>query len=201
MTNFDKIAKKYNKPYFQFYYFWVHRKTIKFLENEIEKGQRILDCACGTGNFLNKIKEKLSVYGIDESSKMIEIAEKKVKEGFFKTEKAEENSFLNDYFDLISIIDAFYYFQNKERVIKECRRVLKKEGFLFIFTPSFDNFIERFFFGPFASISSKLFFYNLEKNSAHLSTKEIVNIVEDSGFQLLKKEKAKLNWLLLFQKK
>ncbi len=196
MAKFDKIASIYDSFFIQFYYVWVHRKSIKFIREFLKNNWRILDVACGTGNFLAKLKKvnkNIDFFGIDESEAMIRIAQEKNGDVKFSVSKAEALSFPGNYFNLITTTDAFYYFKDKERAISEFHRVLKPGGYLFIFTPSVDNLLSRNLLKL-----SKL--SPLEWKSEHLFFKEIKLLTEKYGFKIIKKGSKFYNWLILFQK-
>lgn len=101
-------------------------------------------------------------------------------DNFFQ-EKAEKLPFKDGYFDLITIIDAFYYFKEKERVISECYRTLSSNGFLLILTPSVDTFFSRLLVW-----SSRWF--PTEKETEHLSFKILKILVEKHGLRFIKKD-------------
>jgi len=204
MARFDKIAKVYDGFFIQYYYFLAHREIISFLKKFFKKEFSVLDCACGTGKFLEKLNKMgmdFDLSGIDESKNMIKTAEKKRGNDIeFKLSRIEKIPFPDEKFDLLTIIDAFYYFKDKEMSISECNRVLKKRGYFFIFTPRYDNFFQKFLLGPLAGFSSKVFFFNEEKDSTHLSFEELKKLAEKNDFELVKKKKTFFNWLLLFKK-
>ncbi len=201
MSTFDRVAKHYNNLFFQWFYLWAHKRCISFIKDCIKKNSKILDVACGTGNFLGRL-EKLNIglelFGLDESQGMIVKACKKFKNINFLIDNAENLPFTKNYFDLLTIIDAFYYFKNKEKIISECSRVLKSGGYLFIFYPAMDLF-PRIFLKT-IKIFSKLFFFNLEKDTNFISFQELKNLTKRYGFKLIKKELKSLNWFFLFQK-
>jgi len=156
---FDKVANIYNTFIFQLYYFSIHRSCIKFLRNYIKDDLKILDVACGTGIFLKKInrkKKRLKLFGIDNSEGMVSMANKNPGTVNFRVASAEKIPFNDNFFDLVAIVDAFYYFQDKVAALKECSRVLKSGGHLFIFYPALD--ILPKFITKQIQIISRLFF-------------------------------------------
>ena len=191
MAKFDKIAHSFDNFLLQFFYNIAHNQNIKFLREYIKDNSQILDIGCGTGNFLNKLKKinkNIGLFGIDESEKMIKIAQNKFKEINFTTANAKDLPFKDNSFNLTTIIDAFYYFNDKKRVFSECYRILKPNGYLFIHTPSIDQFLLRL-----VVQMTKLFY--LERDSEHLHFKELKLLAENSGFKFIKKDLR--NWPFL----
>ncbi|MCX6720151.1 MAG: methyltransferase domain-containing protein [Candidatus Staskawiczbacteria bacterium] len=198
---FNKVAKIYDTPIFQFFYFFAHKSCIQFLRNYIKDNYSILDVACGTGIFLKKINKKyrgLKLCGIDNSEEMISSANKQSGTITFKTASAEKIPFENNSFDLVMVIDAFYYFQDKETALKECSRVLKPDCHLFLFYPAADIF-PNFFLKQIKFISRFLFF-NLEEYSSFPKMKELEKIAHKANLKLITKKIKSMNRFILFQK-
>ena len=184
MNKFNNVAKFYDNFFVQIFYFFVHRQNIKIVKEFIKEKTKILDIGCGTGNFLNKIEKidkKLKLVGTDRSEEMIKIAKNKFKNINFFLTSADNLPFENNYFDLITIIDAFYYFKNKDRVIFECHRTLKTGAHLFIYIPSIDAFSSRLLIK-----FSKCF--PTEMESKHLRFVELKNVTEKYGFSIVVKK-------------
>lgn len=103
-------------------------------------GKKILDAGCGWGWLYDVIvKEGAFYFGIDPDEKKIKTAMNLWKQGDFKTGKAENIPFENIFFDLIITIDTVEHMQNIKKSFKEFYRVLKPDGYLFIFAPNFFN--------------------------------------------------------------
>lgn len=203
MANFDKIALFFDNYLIQFSYRRAHQQCLNFIKEYLKENNRILEIGCGTGNFLGrleKLNKNLELFGLDESEKMIEIAQRKFKDINFKEGEAENLPLVDNYFDFIAIIDAFYYFQDKRKVLSECSRVLKRNGFLFIYTPSIDQFISKFL----ARLSR---WSPTERKSEHLRLDDLKLLAENAGFQVIKKNLSPWPflppfkyWLIIFEK-
>ncbi len=198
---FNNVAKIYNTPIFQLYYLWAHKVCINFLKDYIKNDFKILDIACGTGIFLKKIskeKNNLQLFGIDNSEKMIAIANQHPDIANFRTASAGKIPFEDNSFDLITIIDAFYYFQDKEAVLNECYRVLKPNHYLFLFYPDLDIFPK--FVLKQIQIISRLLFFNLEEYSKFININNLKNMADKIGFKLIRKETKIMHQFVLSQK-
>jgi len=198
---FNKIAKIYNTPIFQLYYLWVHKVCINFLKDYIKNDSKILDVACGTGIFLKKIsgeKNNLQLSGIDNSEKMLSVANQHPGLINFKVASAEKIPFEDNSFDLITIIDAFYYFQDKEAVLKECSRVLKPNQYLFLFYMGAD-ILPKFVMKEIQT-SSLLFAYNLEEYSTFPKMKDLKKMAHDANLKIVVKKREMLHRFILLKK-
>jgi len=118
--------------------YW-RRKTVEMLS--LEGGEKILDVCTGTGELAFLLAEKLDregqVTAVDFCQEMLEIAEerarKEKKENLeFKKANALNLPFSSSSFDALTIAFGFRNLTDRERGLKEFRRVLKKGGKLAI---------------------------------------------------------------------
>jgi len=109
--------------------FFKRVKIVKeFLKNTKLKNPLILDIGCGNGEFAKFINEK-NLIGLDISYKAVKNAKKSI--NFSVVGNAIKLPFKNESFDVVLCIETLYY-QNKNKMIKEIYRVLKKKGFLIL---------------------------------------------------------------------
>lgn len=102
---------------------------------DIKKGEIILDLACGQGFFAKEFyKKNARVVAVDISRELIAIAEKNLsKEIKFVVAPANNLDFLTaNSVDKITLIMAIQNIEDVGGVFKECQRVLKLNGKLFI---------------------------------------------------------------------
>jgi ubiquinone/menaquinone biosynthesis C-methylase UbiE len=107
---------------------------------DINKKMDILDLGCGQGFFIEKIletlsskdKERVNIYGVDLSSKLLKIAEEKFLENkniSLKNTDATDLTYLKDKsLDKVYSILALQNMIDVDKVIQEIKRVLKKDG-------------------------------------------------------------------------
>jgi SAM-dependent methyltransferase len=101
---------------------------------EIGPHQRVLDVACGTGQWLKAASEFGAVsYGIDLSEKAIGVCRLMMPGGTFHAQAAETLPFDDDQFDLVSCLGALEHFVDARAALKEMIRVAKADArFLFL---------------------------------------------------------------------
>ena len=114
--------------------FNVTNELIKL--SKIKSGDSVLDLACGTGLVTKKIARKVGkngmIYAIDSSKTAINIAKKwvGVKENVrFIIGDAETIQF-NTKFDAITCQYALFFFPNAKKVLKNLKKILKKNGMI-----------------------------------------------------------------------
>ena len=105
----------------------------------IENPKKLLDVGCGTGNILMKLNsnEDLSLYGLDISEKMIQIAKKNLgSRAELKVGDSEYMPWEDDSFDVIVCNASFHHYPNPKKVLAEMKRMLKSNGTLIIGDPT-----------------------------------------------------------------
>lgn len=102
---------------------------------DLKKGERVLDLACGQGFFTRIFHAAgADVSGLDIAAPLIELAKKQsLKEVKYFVHSAEDLSIFQDgCFEKISIVLAIQNIEAPHKVFKECARVLKPGGKLFL---------------------------------------------------------------------
>lgn len=108
----------------------------------IKKNDRIADLGCGNGRLRQYINKenvpKGNYFGLDLSNKLLDIARKQYPEDhFFLGDFSKKLPFGADNFDVVTAIASFHHLLSKKDqkdFIKECHRILRKNGTLFITT-------------------------------------------------------------------
>jgi ubiquinone/menaquinone biosynthesis C-methylase UbiE len=106
----------------------------------VKDGEKVLDIGCGTGLLSLKFLEKADciIYGIDNSSEMLEIFKEKIKKLNLADkislglENAENIDFRDEEFDIIASTVTLHHVKEKYPVIKKIYKFLKPGGRLLI---------------------------------------------------------------------
>tara|TARA_B100000401_G_C52783006_1_gene709274 strand:+ start:13 stop:762 length:750 start_codon:yes stop_codon:yes gene_type:complete len=183
----------------------MHRiwKNIFVDSANIKEDQIILDLAAGTGDIAKKIAQKVSdktIYICDQNNQMVEKAkERSLNEGFynkcnFDVSSAEKLPYKDDFFDQVFISFGFRNFSDKEKGLKEIRRVLKVGGTFQIlefsktegdiFSRIYDaynfNIIPRL--GELISNDKESYEYLVKSIKTHESQEQILTMMKECGF-------------------
>lgn len=115
-----------------------HKKENEFLKKIIKKNSAVLDIGCGFGRHIKILAEFCrKVFGVDNNKTMLEKAKENLA-GINNTEVYLENAqklhFDNNFFDYIVCMTNTFgtFLENKTRILKEIKRVLKKNGKIII---------------------------------------------------------------------
>jgi ubiquinone/menaquinone biosynthesis C-methylase UbiE len=134
MKIWNEVAPRYHKRWASVNKgpFQSTKKLVELVN--INKGDAVLDVACGTGVVTNEIQKKIGksgyVVGVDTSSTAIKIAKKwngkKPNVNFLNTD-AEKFNFSKK-FDIVTCQYALFFFPNAQKALKNMKNSLKKSG-------------------------------------------------------------------------
>ncbi len=177
-----------------------HKKWKKrFVLGHPIKGN-VLDIATGTGDIIYLIEEywkDSTLYAIDPSNKMLEIAIKKnfKKNINFSEHYCEDLNFNNNFFDFITISFGIRNTKSISIALSECKRVMKKGATLKImeFSKSENIFLSfltttyLYLIIPFIGLlfgKFKEYFYLSSSISNFYTPKQFKEILLENGFQI-----------------
>ncbi|BAY58343.1 hypothetical protein NIES2135_52160 [Leptolyngbya boryana NIES-2135] len=132
---YDQMSAIYDQRWSQYI-----SNTLNFLKAwaELAPTEKVLDVACGTGEFEQLILTEHSeqnMVGVDISEKMLAIAQQKLQaypNVTLSLASAEHLPFADQSFDVIVSASAFHYFENPAIALAEMKRVLKPNGKIMI---------------------------------------------------------------------
>lgn len=112
----------------------------------LREGAIVLDVACGNGTLLRELskKAKIQANGIDISENMIHAAKMRCPSMNFEVKPCCPLEWGDESIDIITVCCAFHHFDDPGGFVNECRRVLKKNGAVYIADPNFGAVL-RFF--------------------------------------------------------
>ncbi|WP_369609398.1 class I SAM-dependent methyltransferase [Sulfurisphaera javensis] len=100
-----------------------------FLRNILTKGEVIAELGCGTGFYCQFLKEfAAKLYCVDAFCPALEEAKKKAPSAIFLCEDASKTSIPSESVDVVLFANSFHDMKNKDLVVKEVKRILKKGG-------------------------------------------------------------------------
>jgi len=166
---FDRYAKKYDSWYDKNKFAYL--SELKALKKTLPRKGKGLEIGVGTGRFAGPLGIK---FGIDPSRKMLKIAEMRgIK---VKLASGEKLPFKQASFDYVAIIITLCFVKNPLKVLKEAKRVLKKNGKLTIGIVDKESFLGKFY------RRKKSIFY---LRARFFSIKEITALLRRAGFRRL----------------
>lgn len=103
----------------------------------IQAGEKLLDIACGTGNWLKEAASfGADIHGIDISARAVEICQKRFPGRAIEVGIAENLPFPDACFDTISCLGSLEHFLDQPKAIQEMIRVAKPTAQFLILVPN-----------------------------------------------------------------
>ena len=147
----------------------------------IESNYVILDVGCGGGKTVNRLAQRAplgKVFGIDYSADMVDyslkvnkklVAENRVK---IVAASVEKTGFPDNFFDLATAVETYYFWPSLSDALREIRRVLKPNGKLLMVNEMVKD-------GEYEIKNAKI----IEQTHVHLITlEEIKDAILSTGF-------------------
>jgi ubiquinone/menaquinone biosynthesis C-methylase UbiE len=108
---------------------------------KIEPNYVILDVGCGGGKTVNRLAKRVplgKVFGLDYSADMVEYSKKVNKKLIAEDQveivegSVEKMGFPDNFFDLVTAFETYYFWPSFFDAVQEIRRVLKPDGKLLL---------------------------------------------------------------------
>lgn len=164
----DSFDGRYVKPMYDY--------ILRYFADKKEAS--ILDIGCGNGTILARLaNERRTLYGVDLSENMIEIAKKRLGvHAKLLVADAKELPFSESEFDYIICNASFHHYPYPKETLQEMRRVLKNKGELLIG--------EGYAYEPFRFFLNVYFKFAKTGDIHSYGMHEMVRMLEKAGFQV-----------------
>jgi len=167
----------------------------------IKSDSVILDVGCGGGKTTNRLAKRANqgkVYGLDQSADMVDysrqinkklIAQNRVE---IVHSSVEKTGFKDEFFDLVTAIETYYFWPTLANAFREIKRILKKEGYLLIISEMIKD-------GTYEVENAEI----IAKTQVHLvPLQELQRILDSAGYSTVKVcRKRKSNWNVVLAQK
>jgi len=178
----------------------LHKVRMNFLKQKLKEIRKefndnesikILDLGCGDGVVTNYIasicKVNDKVFGVDINPIRLERAKKNCQNANFILGDATKLQFSNNSFEVVVLHHIIEHIPNNERVLEECHRVLKEDGYLILGVPNeggVNGSIYRMIHKKAYKESEHIHFYS-SRSMKRLVNENGFNCIENKGFGFL----------------
>ncbi|MEL6348975.1 MAG: class I SAM-dependent methyltransferase [Myxococcota bacterium] len=132
--NYDRTEERFEA---------IHRRSRENARRHVKPTDVVLDYGCGTGTTACDLAPRVkSVHGIDISSKMVDLAQQKAREGgignaTFARVDIFDGSFEAESFDVILAFNILHTIPDPQASIRRMHALLKPNGVMISVTPAF----------------------------------------------------------------
>ena len=158
-------------------------RILKFCRDKIQG--RVLDVGCGDGFFTAQILQRFNlknVYGLDISSKAVDLARLKHPEINFQQSALNHIPEETNSIDSITMIEVIEHLVDIEGTLKELFRVMKPGGILLIATTDF-NWLKQVIIAIFFF---EKYFYPTNPHIRFFKKSTLADILSKNGFSIIK---------------
>jgi len=189
-----EVIKLYNKMdyrslgSFEYAYSYPIFRNIVREVTRLKNAKRILDIGCGKGEFIVEMEKRgWDVYGIDVSSYVCKLAERKLKKKnkIYNCELSDCD-FHNDYFDVITLWTVLEHVYDPDTLLGEIYDILKDEGILIIQVPNIENLIFKFTKEKYSALQTVPLHVNF------FTPETLEAIITKNGFKVIRRLSTRL---------
>jgi SAM-dependent methyltransferase len=156
------------------------------LINKYKPSGNFLDVGTNMGFFLRHAARRgWSAYGVEPSPSLSELARKHLGLNV-KTACLEEAGFADSFFDVITMTDVFEHIPQPAKALSEARRILKKDGILFIKVPNGLFNLLKLSLLKLIGRLEKYDIFDSTEHVIHYSQETLGKMLEKAGFRILK---------------
>lgn len=160
-----------------------------------------MDVGCGGGKTVSRLARRANqglVCGLDQSTDMVDYSSQINRKHISRNRveivqgAIEKTGFKDEFFDLVTAVETYYFWPNLAEAFREIKRILKKGGYLLIINEMIKN-------GTYEVENAEI----IAKTQVHLvPLQEMQRILQSAGFISAKiYRKRKSNWNAILAQK
>lgn len=193
LPSLEELSDFYSASYFSHFVGWrdevsgdMYSKKLK----RIKDSGNFLDVGCAAGYFIYGINKKSdwNVYGVEYSKEAVDYAKEKLNLDVRQGELVDAN-YPDKFFDYIHLNNVLEHVSEPVKLLDECRRILKPDGYFFVSVPNglndSRNLVEYYLLeheSP-RSFSGHIFFFPGET---------LINMFDKAGFNIESKKSGSI---------
>lgn len=157
----------------------LYLHQLKTVISSSSKGLSLLEIGCGMGDFLLEAQIKgFKVSGLEVTEHLVEFANHRLGANCVEKGYIEDSIYPQESFDVIAFFDVIEHVRNPLNFMKRVNWLLKKNGKIFIVTPSLDSWS--------AVLLGKHWMEYKVEHLSYFNKTAIKTLLEKTGFQYIK---------------
>jgi SAM-dependent methyltransferase len=172
---FDSIAERWDR--WQGHNRYYHKNVHHLFQFLISQHASVLELGCATGDLLNALQPSVGV-GVDISSQMVQLAQKKYPRFIFHTMNAEQLS-LDQKFDYVIMSDLVGHLHDIQQALEKTQNVMTPRSRLII---TYYNFIWE----PILLLAEKLRLKTPQPHQNWVNTHDLHNLLDLANFEVIR---------------
>lgn len=168
-----------------------HNRDQNYLDDlriieELKPQGNFLDIGTNMGFFLRHTRGKRwDVVGLEPSPSLSDLARK-----YFglnvKTAYLKEAGFEDNFFDIVTMIDVFEHIAEPKEMLSEIKRIIKRNGILFIKVPNGNYSLLKFWMAKAAGRLTNYDIFDSYEHLTHYTHKTLEEMLKSQGFKVKK---------------
>ena len=174
------------------------KMAIKLMDGEKNKPKNVLDVGCASGWFLSELAlryPKASYAGVDVHKKAIDYGKKRYKNLKLICADAHSLPFPNESFDVVICTSVLEHVKNPQKVLREIKRVLTKDGIAIIEMDS-GNLLFRAIWYWWTHLRHGVW---RDSHIHAFNTKKLEDMIKNSGFIISQKKVFNYSMAVIFK--
>lgn len=149
---------------------------INYIDDNFEKGSKVLDIGCGLGHLISSIDNKFNKYALDTSRFSINYINDNYSNINTQCSILKEKLYKENFFDVVVAYHVIEHIDDPFKFIKNIKNILKKGGVLILGTPNRSCIAEKLFKGNFRLYS--------KEHLLLLTSQRLIQLLKNKGFKV-----------------
>jgi SAM-dependent methyltransferase len=156
------------------------RLKLAWVQKHVPSGMRLLDVGANFGLFVREASRYYEAVGLEPSPTVVSWARQEIGAPLEIGSIYDEDGRFDGRFDIVTLFDVVEHLPDPQKALSQCRRFLRKGGYLFLTTPNTGSLM-RYLLGR------HWYYIDLDEHVALFNRHNLKTVLERAGFTLLER--------------